>query len=486
MSLTVASKVYKPFKYPWAYKFWLTQQQVHWLPTEVPMGGDVADFNKLAPEMRSLIVNIFRMFVQADIDVHHSYHSIYARIFKPTEVSMMLTAFQNMETVHIAAYSTLLDTLGFPETEYHAFLEYEAMRKKHEWMHSFNPTNPTEVALSLAGVSGFGEGLALFASFAMLLNFPRQNLLKGMGQIISWSVRDESLHCEGIARLFHAYLAETDDVDRSVLAERIPADRSRGRRQRGRLHRPGVPGRRRARSDRCGGQALHSLHRRHPAAPARAGPDLWHRRQPPAVDRRHAGGHRAREFFEAQGTEYSKAATQGDWLTPSRTVAAPTFNHASKCVINHKLAVAAVRHKQLTECMQNDTHESRTHHSTGGHPVYVGFERLVFAPGVAMIGNTSFSSIQDLKKPSSYRVSPRPLTQKEPHSIICWPALYRRAKTAAATVMTSPSSPAANATAHGARAGAIASISRTSRRWVMAQCSSMPASSSRSPAFRGH
>ena len=52
---------------------------------------------------------------------------------------------------------------------------------------------------------GFTEGLQLFASFAMLMNFPRFNKMKGMGQIVTWSVRDESLHCEGIIRLFHAF-----------------------------------------------------------------------------------------------------------------------------------------------------------------------------------------------------------------------------------------------------------------------------------------
>jgi ribonucleoside-diphosphate reductase beta chain len=55
---------------------------------------------------------------------------------------------------------------------------------------------------------GFTEGLQLFASFAMLMNFPRFNKMKGMGQIVTWSVRDETLHCEGIIKLFHAFCAE--------------------------------------------------------------------------------------------------------------------------------------------------------------------------------------------------------------------------------------------------------------------------------------
>ena len=63
---------------------------------------------------------------------------------------------------------------------------------------------------------GFTEGLQLFASFAMLMNFPRYNKMKGMGQIVSWSVRDESLHCEGIIKLYHAFNKETGAVTKAV------------------------------------------------------------------------------------------------------------------------------------------------------------------------------------------------------------------------------------------------------------------------------
>src|SRR5690606_3603773 len=119
MSLTVPSKVYKPFKYPWAFEYWERQQMVHWLPGELTMTQDSNDFHtRLSPAQRNVVVNIMRMFVQADIDVHACYHKIFQRYFKPTEVSMMLTAFSNMETIHIQAYSFLLDTLGFPEEEY--------------------------------------------------------------------------------------------------------------------------------------------------------------------------------------------------------------------------------------------------------------------------------------------------------------------------------------------------------------------------------
>jgi ribonucleoside-diphosphate reductase beta chain len=131
----------------------------------------------------------------------------------------MLSAFSNMETIHIAAYALLLETIGMPESEFGAFLDYEAMRAKHDYMQRFGVDTHADIARTLAMFGGFTEGLQLFASFAMLMNFPRFNKMKGMGQIISWSIRDESLHCEGMVKLYHAFRRETGCVTKAVAAD---------------------------------------------------------------------------------------------------------------------------------------------------------------------------------------------------------------------------------------------------------------------------
>ena len=125
---------------------------------------------------------------------------------------MMLAAFSNMETVHIAAYSHLLDTIGMPEAEYSAFLRYKAMKDKYDYMQEFGVDTKQDIALTLAVFGAFTEGLQLFASFAILLNFPRFNKMKGMGQIVTWSARDESLHTDSIVKLFKTFLEENPEV----------------------------------------------------------------------------------------------------------------------------------------------------------------------------------------------------------------------------------------------------------------------------------
>ena len=214
MSLLDTKRIYKPFKYPWAYDAWLQQQRIHWIPEEVPLADDVSDWNrKLTKPERNLLSQIFRFFTQSDIEVNNCYMKHYSQVFKPTEVQMMLSAFSNMETIHIAAYSHLLDTIGMPEVEYSAFLEIKEMRDKYDYMQKFNTKTKINIAKTLAIFGGFTEGLQLFATFAILLNFPRFNKMKGMGQIVTWSARDESLHTESIIKLYNTFVSENPDIN---------------------------------------------------------------------------------------------------------------------------------------------------------------------------------------------------------------------------------------------------------------------------------
>lgn len=213
MSLTAHRDTYKPFEFPWAYDYWKQQQQSHWLPDEVPMANDVEDWeNNLTDPERNLLTQIFRFFTQADVEINNCYMKRYSQMFGAPEVQMMLSAFSNMETIHIDAYSHLIDTLGMPEATYSAFLDNAAMREKYDYLHQQESQSKSEIAKTLAVFSGFTEGMSLFATFAILMNFPRQNKMKGMGQIVTWSIRDESLHCEAMTKVFRTYIQENLEI----------------------------------------------------------------------------------------------------------------------------------------------------------------------------------------------------------------------------------------------------------------------------------
>ena len=151
--LLTPSRSYKPFRYPWAIEYWRRQQQIHWMPEEIPLGEDCKDWNnRITDAERNLLTQVFRFFTQADVEVQDNYMERYARVFRPTEIKMMLAAFANMETVHIAAYALLLETLGMPDSEFTAFMDYAAMRDKHDYLQGFGVETDADTLRTLADV----------------------------------------------------------------------------------------------------------------------------------------------------------------------------------------------------------------------------------------------------------------------------------------------------------------------------------------------
>lgn len=211
--LTDERNFFKPFNYPWAYDAWLKHEQSHWLHTEVPMLEDVKDWkNKLTESEQKFLTNIFRFFTQGDIDVAGGYVNNYLPYFPQPEVRMMLAGFAAREALHVAAYSHFIETLGMPESTYDEFLQYKEMRDKHDYFLSLAGQDATTIAQQIAAFSAFTEGMQLFSSFIMLLNFPRHGKMKGMGQIITWSIVDETMHAESMIKLFRTYVEENRDI----------------------------------------------------------------------------------------------------------------------------------------------------------------------------------------------------------------------------------------------------------------------------------
>jgi ribonucleoside-diphosphate reductase beta chain len=213
LKLTDERPYFKPFNYAWAYDAWLKHEQSHWLHTEVPMLEDVNDWKKkLNDNEKHFLGNILRFFTQGDVDVAGGYVKNYLPYFPQPEIRMMLTGFAAREALHVAAYSHLIETLGMPESTYNEFFEYEEMRAKHDYFLELAGQDANTIAQQIAAFSAFTEGMQLFSSFIMLLNFPRHGKMKGMGQIITWSIVDETMHAESMIKLFRTFIEENRDI----------------------------------------------------------------------------------------------------------------------------------------------------------------------------------------------------------------------------------------------------------------------------------
>ena len=223
--ITKERVVYKPFEYPEAHDYWMKQQQAHWLHTEVPMMSDVTDWKQnLSETEKNIIGSILKGFAQTETVVNDYWTGLVTKWFRKPEIIAMATTFGSMETIHAEAYSLLNEELGLDD--FSEFLEDETTMAKIENLMNVRDNMDgtpdwTERAKSLAIFSAFTEGVNLFSSFAVLLSFKLRNLLKGVGQIVEWSIRDESLHSNAGCWMFRELMKEKPELNTPELKEDI-------------------------------------------------------------------------------------------------------------------------------------------------------------------------------------------------------------------------------------------------------------------------
>ena len=217
---------YKPFEYPQYYlEGWLPQAQAFWLHTEISMSGDVKDWNeKLTPSEKNLVGNILLGFAQTECAVSDYWTGYVTQWFPKHEIKQMAMMFGSQETIHAVAYSYLNETLGLDD--FKAFLHEPSTAARFENLllpqHTMK-LSVKEIAKSLAIFSAFAEGVSLYSAFAVLYSFQMRNLLKGIGQQMKWSVRDESLHSKMGCTLFRQICAEYPEVKDEVREDVITA-----------------------------------------------------------------------------------------------------------------------------------------------------------------------------------------------------------------------------------------------------------------------
>jgi ribonucleoside-diphosphate reductase beta chain len=205
------STTYRPFRYPALVEMTKIHEQMAWGEWEGKLQDDLQQWDSgiVVPFEKNHITQILRLFTTSDQVVGGNYVTKFLPLFKNNEARMALLSIANRESTHMRAYALLNDTLNLPESEYSAFMEYQAMADKVEFMRKEN----NDLALDLAQTI-INEGVSLFSAFAMLLNYSRGDRndnpakMKGMGEIVLWSIRDESMHCAMITNLFRTLLVE--------------------------------------------------------------------------------------------------------------------------------------------------------------------------------------------------------------------------------------------------------------------------------------
>jgi len=210
MGLLQPRLVYSPFEYPIAYDFWLVQQQAHWLHTEISMARDIVDWNTMSLEQKQVIGSVLKGFTQTEVIVNEYWSRKVSHWFPKPEIAMMASAFANMESIHAKAYAYLNESLGLEE--FSAFLQEPSAKAKIDHLIETTGKSKRDIARSLAVFSGFAEGVQLYSSFAVLMNYSRHKLMMGVGEIVAFSVKDESLHSVAGCWLFREFISEHPEI----------------------------------------------------------------------------------------------------------------------------------------------------------------------------------------------------------------------------------------------------------------------------------
>ncbi len=189
------------------------------------MAQDVTDWkSNMKDHEKNVVGQILKGFAQTENVVNDYWSTLVTKWFRKPEIIMMGTTLGSSETIHAEAYSLLNEQLGLDN--FSEFLEDEATMAKIEALMNVRDNddgtaNWHERAKSLAIFSAFTEGVNLFSSFAVLLSFKMRNKLKGVGQIVEWSVRDESLHSDAGCWLFRTLMKEEPKFKTKKLVSEI-------------------------------------------------------------------------------------------------------------------------------------------------------------------------------------------------------------------------------------------------------------------------
>jgi ribonucleoside-diphosphate reductase beta chain len=220
VGLLTPRQTYAPFEYPKAYEYFEKQAQSHWLWNEVSMASDINDWKvNLTDTERQVVGQLLKGFAQTEVFIQDYWAAYVMRIFKKPEIQMMASTFASFEAIHAVSYAYLNQSLGLED--FQAFMHEPTTKAKIDRLINGKGKSKREIALSLAVFSAFNEGVNLFSSFAILLNFSRFNKLKGVGQIIAFSIKDESLHSDAGCYLFRTLIEENPDLLDDGLKEEL-------------------------------------------------------------------------------------------------------------------------------------------------------------------------------------------------------------------------------------------------------------------------
>lgn len=227
-----------PLKYEWAWEHYLNGCANHWMPTEVPMGADIALWRgtTLTPDERLVIMRNLGFFATAESLVANNLTLAIFKYVTNAECRQYLLRQAFEEAIHTHTFHYVVESLGLDEKEvFGMYHDIPAIRAKDEFEMEltadivdpdFSTATPEGVQKFVENLIGFYvimEGIFFYAGFAMILSFHRQNKMKGIGEQFQYILRDETIHLNFGVDLINGIIHENPEIWTEEFRERMLA-----------------------------------------------------------------------------------------------------------------------------------------------------------------------------------------------------------------------------------------------------------------------
>ena len=213
-----------PFKYPWAWEFFLNANRNHWTPLEISMAQDVHDYHhKLTPAERHVFENVLSYLTTSDILAMRNIGLAVMEKMTAPELQIYQARQVYEEALHTWTYQHCIESIGLDQQEIynryrvvpeiHGKIAFANSRLDRVMQSDFDLTdrdNLHEFALSYLFFAGIFEGCWFYNGFSPIFALQRRGLMKGTAEQLQYIMRDEVLHCAFGIRVVRTLIAEEE------------------------------------------------------------------------------------------------------------------------------------------------------------------------------------------------------------------------------------------------------------------------------------
>jgi ribonucleoside-diphosphate reductase beta chain len=210
-----------PFKYNWAWRYFLDAQKNHWTPLDIAMGDDIADYPSLKPDEKHIYDNVMATLSTMDIMAMRNIGLAVMEKVTAPEIQIYMGRQIDEECIHTWAYSHCIETLGMPQFEiYNRYRVIPEIRQKMEMAKSMlDPICDTSLdtnkqddlnqfLLSYMFFAGVFEGMWFYGGFTPIFALQRMGKMRKTAEQLQYIMRDEAMHVAFGVRTIRAIMEE--------------------------------------------------------------------------------------------------------------------------------------------------------------------------------------------------------------------------------------------------------------------------------------